>query len=76
MEDAGRTYERGLAYLSAAKKMLPLARRLDEEDRELLRRVADGFVGKGTVLLTNVVRPRRGRRQPAPASDNDRGEAG
>ncbi len=61
MEDPARNYDLGLAYLAAAKRMLVAARRLDTEDKELVRRLADGFVGKGTTLLTRAVKPRRGR---------------
>ncbi len=61
MEDPARNYDLGLAYLAAAKKMLGVVRRLDAEDREAVRRLADGFVGKGTTLLTRAVKPRRGR---------------
>jgi hypothetical protein len=68
MEDAGRSYERGLAYLGAARKLLVAARRLDDDDRENLRRLADGFVSKGANLLTSVVKPKRGRSKAAAAA--------
>lgn len=71
MEDAGRSYERGLAYLAAAKRMLAAARKLDEDDREHVRKIADGFVGKGTTLLRAAVRPARrgaGANPPPPES--------
>ncbi len=67
-EEAGRQYETGLAYLTAARKILAAARRLDDDDMERVRHLADGLVSKATDLLTSVVRPRRGRRQPAPGS--------
>jgi hypothetical protein len=73
MEDPARNYDLGLAYLAAAKRMLVAARRLETEDKELVRRLADGFVGKGTTLLTRAVKqPRRGR-QSAPAEPGNQG---
>lgn len=66
MEEAGRQYEQGIAYLGAARKILAAARRLDDDDREQVRHLADNLVSKATDLLTSVVRPRRGRRQPDP----------
>ena len=76
MEDAGRSYERGLAYLEAARKLLVAARRVDDEDREQVRRLADGFVSKGTNLLTSVVKPKRGRAKAAAAPDGEGGQGG
>jgi hypothetical protein len=58
-EDAAKTYQKALAYLAAAKRLLVIARRLDDEDKEATRRLADGFVGKGTALLSDMVGTRR-----------------
>lgn len=68
MEEAGRAYERGLAYLTAARKILAAAKRLDDDDREAVRHLADGLVSKATDLLTSVVKPKRSRGQPASAA--------
>lgn len=63
-EDAGASYQKGLSYLTAARRILVACRALDDDDREHVRRLADGYVAKGTSLLTEVVRPKRARRQP------------
>jgi hypothetical protein len=73
MEDAGTVYEKGLSYLTVARKILLVARRLDEDDREQVRHLADGLVSKATDLLTSVVKPQRRRRQPA--NDGDQGSS-
>jgi hypothetical protein len=65
MEEAGRQYEKGLACLTAARKIMAAAKGLEIEEREEVRRLADGLVAKGTDLLTAVVNPTRRRRQPA-----------
>lgn len=75
MEDAGRQYEQGLTYLAAARRILAAARRLEDDDREQVRHVADGLVSKATDLLTSVVKPKRARRQPELPGPGDGSES-
>jgi hypothetical protein len=73
LDEPAKNYDLGLAYLAAARKIAAAAWRLQSEDREQVRRVADGLVATGTRLLTSVIRPRGKGARPTPPSEHERG---
>ena len=66
------SHEKGIRYLNAAKKMASIARFLDQQEAELVRRTADRLTEVG---LAKVVRGAReiaallAERLPAPSND-------
>lgn len=49
-------YERGLRYLSVAKRVTALARKLDDGDAEVLRHQADRITERGLTLVMEGAR--------------------
>ena len=64
VSDAAKSYDKGLRYMGAARRIAAAASRLDAEDAQLIRRHADRLMNKGLALLTSVMKPARGNTAP------------
>jgi hypothetical protein len=60
-EGAAEAYAKGVRYLSAARKVTAVAKRLDFADAEAVRRLGDRLTDRGLRYLTSAVRPRGGK---------------
>lgn len=62
--DAAKSYDKGIRYLAAARRLAVIARRLDNGDAKAARKLADRFMDKGLALLTSVMKPAKGITAP------------
>lgn len=63
--DAAKTYEKGMGYLEAARRIAAQAGRLEPGDASKVRWLADRITKKGLALLGSVVKPTRSDAPPA-----------
>ena len=56
MEAAVGGYAKGLLLLSAAKRILAVAKKLEDDDAAALRKVADGMTQRGLGLVVRGTR--------------------
>ena len=70
-EELARNYQRGIAYLDAARRITLVLKKLDERDAAELRRFTDRLTAKGLGLLTSAVKMKKARSAPEPANNSN-----
>ena len=56
MEDRAKAYDKGTAYLRAAKRVMAATVRLDEADASAVRKLADRLMVRGLDLISRAVK--------------------